>query len=136
MATGEHPKADAKLARPAIKFRQSTISQPASRNIDDTIEADGVVRIVDDSEVGENVFYFLPLIEPHAHKLMRHIASEEHSLQHTRLSVGPVHNGAITGSISSTGRQPLYFTYDVIRLLFLVTGLKNHNGKTVRVVGP
>ena len=67
------------------------VADPAPRPVRDPLQRDGVGRVVDHLQVGDQVLDLRPLVEPRAaDHLVGDVLADEHVLEHPRLRVRPV----------------------------------------------
>ena len=97
---------DSPVVRQGRQAIHCGVANPARRHIDDASQTHGVVRILQDAQVGDQVFDFGAVIETRAtHHQVGQVVRAQGLLQHARLPVGPVEHGEIArrGSLVQPG---------------------------------
>ena len=75
------------------KIFEGLLSDLAAWNIDDALQTHRIIRVEDEAHIGENVLYFLSLIELHSTKNpIRNIFSDEGFFDEPRLTIGAIEN--------------------------------------------
>ncbi len=76
------------------------VADPPPRPVGDPHQRDGVVRVVEQGQVGDGVLDLGALVEARpADHLVRHSLADEHVLQHARLGVRPVEDRDLGGRV-------------------------------------
>ena len=105
--------------------------------VDDASEADGIVGVVDESEVGNDVLDLASLVETGAaDQPVRDTVAHEGLFQDARLGVGAVHDGDVARSVFVVSLEAFDFAGDGLGLVLLVVGLGHGYGDAEAVVGP
>ena len=97
---------------------QGFLSDLATRNIDNPLQTHRIIRIEDETHIGEDVFDLLSLIELHSSiDSIRDILADEGFLDQSRLAIRPIEDSEI-GVISLQGsviRSVLFRNSDTMR---------------------
>ena len=125
---------------------EGALADASRGQVDDAIQANIVVRVGDEAQVGDDVLHFLPLVELHpADYLIWHAVAQASLFQRARLCVDAVHHGDVaqrgafllaTYDRFLIARQTLYLPDDELRLFFLVVSLRDDDGDAGAVARP
>ena len=111
------------------------LADAASRNVDDAAQADIVVRVDDQLEVGQRVLDFFALVEPDAaDDLVGNAVAHQRVFNRARLGVGAVEDGDHRVDVAGAGLfdRPR----DEVRLLELVVAPVIDDPRTALAIGP
>ena len=111
------------------------LADPARRHVDHPPEADVVVRVDDELQVGERVLDFLALVEPHAaDDLVGEPLAHQRVLDRSRLRVGPIEHRDrgvhVVGQAGAGGAR------DEVGLLELVAAAEVDDARAAFALGP
>ncbi|OPZ84093.1 MAG: hypothetical protein BWY75_02822 [bacterium ADurb.Bin425] len=101
---------------------QGGFAQSSLRHIDYAVEGLSVFGVVDQLEVSNHVFDFLPVVESGAaHHYIRNVASHQDFFYGPRLRVGAVENDAF-GEFSTPSPRSLQFFGNIKSFVYFVLG--------------
>ena len=122
--------------RPLFENVQRPPADAACRSVHDTQQADVVIRIVEDTEVRDDILDFPPLPETQpADDAVANAGAVERVLKGARLGVGAVHNRDIAKPRGVLVREPLNLARDIQRLVFLVLRRLNSDSASTALFG-
>ena len=108
----------------------------AGGNVDDAFEADAIVRVVDQAQIGQYVLDLAPLVEAHpTHQDIGRRLADKGLFHRARLRVGAVHHGKIFIVQTVLHPQQLDLFQDIVSLVALVVGLENFDTASSALVG-
>ena len=117
------------FARPALHLGNRFVADAPRRHVYDAVQADGVRRILSEAQVGQDVLYFLALVEPGpTHQAVRDAATDECVFQRPGLSVDAIHDRHIAKPCTLRPQHPLDLAHDKLRLVGLVVSLVHDDG--------
>src|SRR5258708_23943634 len=130
-------RGDGLLGRPAQQVLHRFLADPTGRQIDDTLQADGVERVVNQAQVGQHVFDFTTLVEPHAaYQAVGRTGAHKLILEGSGLSVGAVQNPEIVQWDALRAVQALDLAQNIERFVLFVIRLMDSYRRARVVVGP
>ena len=82
-------------------FAKVLAPMPRRRHIDDAVEANGIGRIMHQSQIGDQILDFAPFVElGRADQAVGHVGPHKRFFKDAGLGVGAVHDGKIAGRIA------------------------------------
>ncbi len=86
---------------PDLQVLQGFGADTSSRHIDDAVEADGIGRVMNQSQIGDHVFDFAPFVElGGTDETVGHVGAHEGFFEDAGLGVGAVHDGDVAGGVA------------------------------------
>ena len=100
-------------------------------------QADGIVGVVHQPQVGNDILHLPTLVEAGAaHQPVLDAVPQEGLLQDAGLEVGAVHHRYVSKVVIVVPHQALDLLGDGLSLVLLVVGLRHGDGDALPVVGP
>ena len=135
--TGRFEEGDAVFFGPDGDFGLGFLPQAAAGDVDDALEGDGVVRVVDEAEEGEEVFDFAAGVEAGAaDDAVGDAAAEEGFFDDAGLGVGAIHDGDVAGAPVVEGDLGFDFAGDEVGFVGFGVALVDDGADAFVVLGP
>ena len=120
-------QSDPPVARQGREAIHGAVADSACRHIDDAGQTHGIVRILQDAQVRDQILDFGPVIEARAaHHHIGQVVGAQGFFQHPRLPVGSIEDGKIPRRCS-LGQSGLHRGGDVLGFLAFRVALENHD---------